>query len=128
MVVDNTFATPINQQPLALGADLSCTARPNSWVAMRTLWAARLRRRELVAQIYHYREITGAALDPMSAYLLLRGMKTLHLRIRQQNASALGIARFLERHPRVEQVNYPGLDTHPQHASRPNRCAALAAC
>ena len=54
-------------------------------------------------------------LDPMSAYLLLRGMKTLALRIERQNASALAIARRLERHPRVTQVNYPGLESHPQH-------------
>jgi cystathionine gamma-synthase len=66
----------------------------------------------LVAKIYHFREITGACLDPMSAYLLLRGMKTLHLRIERQNESALKIARFLELHPKVEKVFYPGLESH----------------
>src|SRR5262249_2327708 len=74
-------------------------------------------RRDLVSQIYHFREINGACLEPMSAYLLLRGMKTLHLRIRQQNESALRIAQFLESHPRVTAVFYPGLESHPGHES-----------
>src|SRR5215467_5931802 len=72
-------------------------------------------RKDLVAKIFHFREITGACLDPMAAYLLLRGMKTLHLRIRQQNESALKIARFLERHPQVTNVFYPGLESHENH-------------
>ena len=67
---------------------------------------------DLIGQVYHYREINGATLHPMAAYLLLRGMKTLHLRIRQQNKSALRIARFLENHPAIERVFYPGLKSH----------------
>ncbi len=70
---------------------------------------------ELVERIYHYREINGATLDPMAAYLLLRGMKTLHLRVRQQNASALRIARWLSEQPEVAAVYYPGLEEHPHH-------------
>jgi cystathionine gamma-synthase len=70
---------------------------------------------ELVSRVYHFREINGACLEPMSAYLLLRGMKTLHLRIRQQNASALEIARFLESDPAVAKVFYPGLARHENH-------------
>ena len=66
--------------------------------------------------VFHYREITGATLDPMSAYLLLRGMKTLALRIERQNTSGMRVARWLEQHPRVEAVHYPGLTAHPQHA------------
>jgi cystathionine gamma-synthase len=72
-------------------------------------------RRDLVRTVFHHREINGASLDAMSAYLLLRGMKTLSLRIERQNASAMAIARWLERHPRVSQVNYPGLPSHRQH-------------
>ena len=72
-------------------------------------------RSDLVERIYHYREITGASLDPMAAYLLLRGMKTLHLRVREQSQNALTIARFLEKQERVERVFYPGLESHPQH-------------
>jgi cystathionine gamma-synthase len=71
--------------------------------------------KQLVERVYHYREITGAALDPMAAYLLLRGMKTLHLRIRHQNESALRIAHFLQAQPQVSQVFYPGLATHSHH-------------
>jgi cystathionine gamma-synthase len=69
----------------------------------------------LVAEVFHYREITGATLDPMAAYLLIRGMKTLALRIRQQNESAIRIARWLEAQPGVDVVNYPGLESHPHH-------------
>ena len=71
---------------------------------------------DLVQQIYHFREINGAVLDPNAAYLLLRGLKTLHLRIRQQNESANRIAHFLQSHPRVEKVMYPGLESHENHA------------
>jgi cystathionine gamma-synthase len=65
--------------------------------------------------VYHFREITGASLGPMAAYLLLRGMKTLHLRVRQQGQSALRVARFLESHASVSAVHYPGLESHPGH-------------
>jgi cystathionine gamma-synthase len=72
-------------------------------------------RKELIQPIFHFREITGAALDPFAAYLLLRGLKTLQLRIERQNASAIKVARYLEDHKAVAQVNYPGLESHPQH-------------
>ncbi len=68
-----------------------------------------------MAKVYHYREITGASLDPMAAYLLLRGMKTLALRIARQNESALRIAGWLEGRPGVVKVNYPGLESHLDH-------------
>ena len=116
VVVDNTFATPINQRPLELGADLVLhSATKFLGGHADALGGVVCGPRELVQRIYHYREITGAALHPMAAYLLLRGMKTLHLRIRQQNESALRIARFLESHPRVVRVYYPGLPTHENH-------------
>jgi len=116
VVADNTFATPINQTPLALGADLvvhSATKFLGGHAdAMGGLVCGDP---ELVARIYHYREITGATLDPMAAFLLLRGMKTLDLRIQRQNASALAIARWLQAQPAVSAVNYPGLESHPNH-------------
>jgi cystathionine gamma-synthase len=116
VVADNTLATPINQNPLALGADLVLhSATKFLGGHADALGGVLCGQKDLVKQIYHYREITGATLDPMAAYLLLRGMKTLHLRIRQQNQSALMIARFLENHPRVSQVFYPGLESHPFH-------------
>jgi len=116
VVVDNTFATPINQNPLGLGADLVLhSATKFLGGHADALGGVLCGQASLVGQVYHYREITGASLDPMAAYLLLRGMKTLHLRVRQQNKSALQIARFLQEHPAVEQVFYPGLETHENH-------------
>lgn len=117
VVVDNTFATPMNQNPLALGADLVVHSATKYLGGHADAGGGALcGRRELVRRVFHHREINGASLDPMSAYLLLRGMKTLALRIERQNASAMQIARWLERHPRVVQVNYPGLESHAQHA------------
>lgn len=117
VVVDNTFATPINQLPLGLGADLVIhSATKFLGGHADALGGAVCGREDLVKQIHHFREINGACLEPMSAYLLLRGMKTLHLRVRQQNETALEIARFLESHPRVAKVFYPGLERHENHA------------
>lgn len=116
VVVDNTFATPINQNPISLGADIvlhSATkflgghADAMGGVACGT--------KELIQEIYHFREINGAALSPADAYNLLRGMKTLSLRVNRQNDSALKIARWLQTHPAIEQVNYPGLESHTHH-------------
>lgn len=117
VVMDNTFATPINQQPLTLGADLVIhSATKFLGGHADALGGVVCGPEELIKKIYHFREINGAALDPMAAYLLLRGMKTLHLRVARQNESALAIAHHLEKHPAVKQVCYPGLISHPQHA------------
>jgi cystathionine gamma-synthase len=117
VVVDNTFATPILQKPLELGADLVLhSATKFLGGHADALGGVVCGRSDLIQQIYHYREINGATLDPMAAYLLLRGMKTLQLRVARQSASALEIARHLEAHPAVERVFYPGLQSHPQHA------------
>jgi cystathionine gamma-synthase len=116
VVVDNTVATPVNQNPLALGADLVVhSATKYLGGHADAMGGALCGGRALVRTVFHHREIHGASLDPMSAYLLLRGMKTLSLRIERQNASAMTIARWLEQHPRVSQVNYPGLPSNPQH-------------
>jgi len=116
VVVDNTFATPINQHPLTLGADLVVhSATKFLGGHADALGGVVCGSSALVHRIYHYREITGATLHPSAAYLLLRGLKTLHLRIRQQNASALRIAEYLAGHPAVGAVFYPGLATHPHH-------------
>ena len=116
VVVDNTFATPINQHPLELGADLVLhSATKFLGGHADALGGVACGPKDLISRIYHFREINGACLEPMSAYLLLRGMKTLHLRIRQQNASALEIAQYLASHSRVAKVFYPGLATHENH-------------
>ncbi len=116
VVADNTFATPINQNPLALGVDLVLhSATKFLGGHADALGGVVCGEPGLIEKIYHYREITGATLDPMAAYLLLRGMKTLSLRIRQQNESALKIARWLKEQPAIAGVNYPGLETHTHH-------------
>lgn len=116
-IVDNTFATPINQRPLELGADLVVHSATKFLGghddAMGGILAGR---QDLVSEVYHYREIHGACLSAMSAYLLLRGMKTLELRVARQNATALAMATFLKAHPAIEAVFYPGLDSHRDHA------------
>ena len=116
VIVDNTFATPINQNPIALGADLVVhSATKFLGGHADAMGGVVCGDPALVARIYHYREITGATLDPMAAYLLLRGMKTLNLRIQQQNSSALKIAHWLKTHPAVAEVFYPGLESHLHH-------------
>lgn len=116
VVVDNTFATPINQNPLQLGADLVIhSATKFLGGHADALGGVVCGSEDLVEQIYHYREINGATLHPMAAYLLLRGMKTLHLRIRQQNKSALKIAQWLEEQSFVDGVFYPGLQSNEGH-------------
>ena len=116
VVVDNTFATPINQNPLELGADIVLhSASKYLGGHADALGGVICGKKDSVKQVYHYREINGATLAPMDAYSLLRGMKTLKLRVERQNESAMIIAKFLENHPSVEQVNYPGLSSHPGH-------------
>ena len=116
VVVDNTFATPINQLPLALGADLVVhSATKFLGGHADALGGVVVGRSDLVRKVFQYREINGATLDPMAAYLLLRGMKTLDLRVKRQAENAMAVATMLEAHPRVTRVNYPGLESHPQH-------------
>jgi cystathionine gamma-synthase len=116
VVADNTFATPINQNPLVLGADLVLhSATKFLGGHADVLGGVLCGAPEMIGKVYHYREITGASLDPMAAYLLVRSMKTLALRVRQHNENALRIAQWLEAQPAVAGVNYPGLETHPHH-------------
>jgi cystathionine gamma-synthase len=117
VVVDNTVATPINQLPLGLGADLVLhSATKFLGGHADALGGVVCGNKELIKQIYHYREINGATLDPMSAYLLLRGMKTLALRIERQNQNAFEMSKYLEAHPKIKRVFYPGLKTHEGHS------------
>ena len=116
VVADDTFATPINQNPLALGADLVLHSATKFLSGHADVLGGMLcGDPELVARVFHYREITGASLDPMAAYLLIRSMKTLYLRVRQQNENALRIARWLAEQPMVPAVYYPGLQSHLGH-------------
>ncbi len=116
VVVDNTFATPINQRPLELGADLVVhSATKYLGGHADALGGVLAGKAELVERVFAFREIDGATLHPEAAYLLLRGMKTLALRVERQNDNALAIASHLRGHPRVAQVFYPGLEDHPGH-------------
>ncbi len=117
ILIDSTFATPINQRPLELGADLvlhSCTkyfGGHNDLLAGAVCGNA-----AIISALKDFRGVMGGVLDPQSAYLLVRGIKTLALRVERQNKSALTIAWFLENHPRVEKVYYPFLPSHPDYA------------
>jgi cystathionine gamma-synthase len=116
VVVDNTFATPINQNPLELGADLVVhSATKFLGGHSDAMGGVVCGATGLVQAIFHFREINGATLDPMSAFLLTRGLKTLALRVERQNRSALQVAEFLAGHPAIEAVLYPGLPQHPGH-------------
>jgi cystathionine gamma-synthase len=116
VVVDNTFATPINQLPLELGADLVLhSATKVLGGHADALGGVACGSTELVRRIFGFREITGAAMDPDAAYLFVRGMKTLHLRVREQNANAQKIAEWLDANPKIESVFYPGLPSHEGH-------------
>ncbi len=116
VVVDNTFATPVNQHPLALGADLVLhSATKFLGGHSDAMGGVVCGSQELIGRLYHFREINGASLDPMSAFLLTRGIKTLELRVERQNKNAMRVARFLDGHAAVAVVHYPGLENHPGH-------------
>jgi cystathionine beta-lyase/cystathionine gamma-synthase len=115
-MIDNTFASPINFRPPEWGFDLSlhsCTKYLNGHSDI--VAGAVIGRAELVERVKNRLDHLGGSLDPHACFLLHRGMKTLAVRVRYQNESALRIAKFLDDHQAIEKVNYPGLDTHPRH-------------
>lgn len=116
-IVDATLATPVNLRPLDWGVDLVTHSATKYLGGHNDLLAGFIAgRRELIEPLRGTLGILGAISDPHTASLLLRGMKTLALRVQQQNRSAQLAAEFLARHPGVEQVWYPGLPSHPGHA------------
>ena len=117
MVVDNTFLSPYLQSPIALGAHIvvhSMTKYLNGH-SDAVGGAAVLTRPADAEKIYFLQRSTGAGLAPMDCFLVSRGIKTLAVRMKQHDANGCAVARFLEDHPRVQRVLYPGLPTHPQH-------------
>jgi cystathionine gamma-synthase len=115
-VIDATFATPYNQRPLAFGIDVVLHSATKYLGGHNDLLAgAMLARADLVTAVRQFQGVTGSVPDPFAAYLLVRGLKTLALRIARQNANAQALAEFLAGHPKVTAVHYPGLPTHPQH-------------
>jgi cystathionine beta-lyase/cystathionine gamma-synthase len=116
LVVDATFASPINLRPLAQGADIvvhSCTKYLNGHSDL--VAGVAIGSGGDMEQVWQRRVTLGGALDPLGAFLLARGMKTLDLRMRQHNENGMMVADHLSRHPKVRLVNYPGLRSHPQH-------------
>jgi methionine-gamma-lyase len=116
VVVDNTFATPLNQQPISLGADLVVHSATKYLGGHHDLTAGVVVGSEaLIERLWSTQIVMGATLSPMDAWLLLRGLRTLSVRMERINASALTVARALADHPAIESVSYPGLPGHPQH-------------
>jgi cystathionine beta-lyase/cystathionine gamma-synthase len=115
-IIDNTFASPINFRPAEWGFDLSLHSGTKYLNGHSDIVAgACIGRADLIEKITHKLNHLGGSMDPHAAFLLYRGMKTLALRVRFQNASALKVAQFLEAHRSVARVNYPGLESHPAH-------------
>ncbi len=115
--VDNTFASPYLQNPLDLGADMVHHS-VTKYIAGHSdviMGAVVTRNRDIADQLYFLQNAAGAVPGPQDCFLTLRGIKTLHLRMEWACDNAMQIARFLEAHPRVGKVNYPGLESHPQH-------------
>ncbi|WP_433358936.1 trans-sulfuration enzyme family protein [Streptosporangium sp. CA-115845] len=115
-MADNTFATPLNQRPADLGVDLvwhSATKYLNGHTDVSA--GVMAGRAELLDRIWDVGLLTGATLGPIDAWLLLRGMRTLPLRVSRHNANGLALAHVLHEHPAVSRVHYPGLTSHPQH-------------
>ena len=115
-LIDNTFASPVNFRPPEWGFDLSlhsCTKYLNGHSDI--VAGAVIGRADLIEKITHKLNHLGGSLDPHACFLLHRGLKTLAVRVKYQNESALRIAQFLEKYPAIENVNYPGLERHPRH-------------
>jgi len=115
-LVDNTFATPILQKPLDLGFDLVLHSATKFLAGHSDIVAGAVAgSRERVARVREMMIFLGGSMDPDPAYLLIRGLKTLDLRVKRQSESALAVARFLKKHPKIERVHYPGLASHPDY-------------
>lgn len=115
--VDNTFATPYLQKPLEMGADIVMHSATKYLGGHSDVIAGALviKDKELGEQLHFTQFATGATLGPQEAFLVLRGIKTLHLRMQRHSENGLKVAQHLAKHPKVDQVFYPGLESHPQY-------------
>ncbi|KAL3833243.1 hypothetical protein ACJIZ3_007979 [Penstemon smallii] len=114
--IDGTFATPLNQKAIALGADIVVHSATKFIAGHNDVIAGSISGPDkLISVVRNLHHIIGGALNPNAAYLIIRGMKTLHLRIQQQNSTAQRMAEILEAHPKITRVYYPGLASHPEH-------------
>jgi cystathionine beta-lyase len=127
--VDNTFLTPEYQRPLELGADVVLHSATKFLSGHSDVVAglAVVKDEELGKRLYSLQNSFGAVLGPQDAWLVLRGIKTLHVRLEQSQKSAIKIAEFLEAHPLIEEVYYPGLKNHPQHELQKSQAAGPGA-
>ncbi len=118
LCVDNTFATPVLQQPLSMGADIVVHSATKYLAGHSDLIAGLLVAAdvEIGKRLQYFQNACGAILSPFDSWLVIRGLETLHLRVRQHSKSAMEIATRLQQHPAIRQVNYPGLTTHPNHS------------
>lgn len=114
--IDCTFATPINQKAIALGADMVLHSATKYLAGHNDVLAGTLSgSRECLQAVRALHNVLGGVVDPHAAYLILRGIKTLDLRVRRQNESALKLAQALEAHHKISRVHYPGLESHPEY-------------
>jgi cystathionine beta-lyase/cystathionine gamma-synthase len=126
VVVDNTFASPIVQRPITLGADLVMHSLTKSLAGHSDLiGGALVGSRARMDAARALLKVLGGCLDPHAAFLTLRGLRTLHLRVERQCRTALGLARHFEGHPALRRVLYPGLESHPGHAVAKRQMAAF---
>ena len=115
-LLDATFASPVNQQPVDWAVDITLHSATKYLGGHHDITAGfACCTAEQFEAVWSLRKILGGIMDPMSAFLVIRGMQTLSLRVRQQNENAMAIARFLEQHDGVSAVHYPGLPSHPDH-------------
>jgi methionine-gamma-lyase len=115
-MIDNTFASPVLQKPIEMGFDLVLHSATKYLAGHSDVIAGAAAGREaLIKEIRHMIIYLGGSMDPEAAFLLIRGMKTLEVRVRRQCATALTLAKYLEKHPNVARVHYPGLASHPDH-------------
>jgi cystathionine beta-lyase/cystathionine gamma-synthase len=116
-VVDNTFASPVLQKPLAMGANVVVHSASKFLSGHSDVIAgAAAGSKVLMKQVREKVILIGGSMDPEAAFLLIRGMKTLEVRVERQGKNALAVAKYLEKHPKVGAVHYPGLTSHPDHA------------
>lgn len=116
-IIDNTFASPVNFRPIERGFDLSIHSGSKYLNGHTDIVAgAIIGNNDLIEKVKFHLDHYGGSLDPHACFLLHRGMKTLSLRVEKQNTNALKIAQYLESHPKVSYVNYPGLESHPHHS------------
>jgi len=115
-ICDNTFATPVNQRPLEFGVDAVVHSATKYVGGHHDVTAGALvGSKDFVERVWRFALVAGATLSPFDGWLLLRGLRTLGLRVERHNRNGMALARFLEHHPKVARVYYPGLPSHPQH-------------